>query len=104
MCAVPAVSTSILLTCGILALMTGDQERDTIPTEDDMKKATLKSLEKRIAELEERVAQLEPHTSNGIVWKDWRLAVAKVKRTDLADEVDEAGRKIREADRRKARK
>lgn len=69
-----------------------------------MKEPTLKSLEKRIAELEERVAQLEPRISNGIVWKDWRLAVAKCKRTELAEEVDEAGRKIREADRRKARK
>jgi hypothetical protein len=69
-----------------------------------MKKSTLKSLEKRVAELEERVAQLEPRRSNGIVWKDWRLAVANVKRTDLAEEVDEAGRKFREADRRKTRK
>lgn len=69
-----------------------------------MKKATLKSLENRIAELEERVAQLEPRKSNGIVWKDWRKAVAAVNRTELAEEVDEAGRKIREADRRKARK
>ena len=42
-----------------------------------MKKPTLKSLEKRIAEREARVAQLEPHTSNGIVWKDWNKAVAK---------------------------
>jgi len=69
-----------------------------------MKKTTLKNLEKRLAELEDRVAQLEPQSSNGIVWKDWRKAVARVKRTELAKEVDEAGRKIREADRRKARK
>jgi hypothetical protein len=69
-----------------------------------MKKATLKSLAKRIAELEERVAQLEPKTKNGIVWKDWRLAVGKRKRTALSEEIDEAGRKIREADRRKTSK
>jgi hypothetical protein len=69
-----------------------------------MKKTTLKSLEKRIAELEERVAQLEPRASEGIVWKDWRKAGAAVRRTDLAEQVDEEGRKIREADRRKARK
>lgn len=66
-----------------------------------MKKATLKSLEKRIAELEERVAKLEPRKSNGIVWKDWRLAVGKIQRTELAEEIDAAGRKFREADRRK---
>jgi hypothetical protein len=66
-----------------------------------MKKPTLKSLEKRIAELEERVAQLLPRTSKGVVWKDWRLAVGKMQRTEMADEIDAAGRKIREADRRK---
>lgn len=66
-----------------------------------MKKTTLKSLEKRIAELEERVAQLLPRTSKGIVWKDWRLAVGKIQRTEMAEEIDAAGRKIREADRRK---
>ena len=66
-----------------------------------MKKTTLKSLEKRIAELEARIAQLEPKTTNGIVWKDWRLAVGKRERTELAEEIDEAGRKFREADRRK---
>ncbi len=69
-----------------------------------MKRTTLKSLEKRVAELEERVGQLDPRSSSGIVWKDWRNAVAGVKRTELAEEVDEAGRKIREADRRKTRK
>ena len=35
-------------------------------------------------------------------WKDWRLAVAKAKRTELAHEVDAAAREIREADRRQA--
>ena len=66
-----------------------------------MKKPTLKSLEKRLAELEERVAQLLPRTSKGIVWKDWRWAVGKRKWTEMAEEIDEAGRKFREADRRK---
>ena len=66
-----------------------------------MKKTTIESLEKRVAELEERVAQLLPRTSKGIVWKDWRLAIGKRKRTAMAEEIDEAGRKIREADRRK---
>jgi hypothetical protein len=66
-----------------------------------MKKPTLKSLERRIAELEVRIAQLEPRKSKGIVWKDWRLAVGKMQRTKIAEAIDEAGRKIREADRRK---
>ncbi len=69
-----------------------------------MKKTTLENLEKRVAELEERVAQLEPRTTNGIVWKDWRLAVGKREHTELAKEIDAAGRKIREADRRKTAK
>ena len=69
-----------------------------------MKKPTLENLEKRIAELEERVAQLEPRKANGIVWKDWRLSVGKRKRTKMAEEIDEAGRKFREADRRKTAK
>ena len=67
-----------------------------------MKKTTLKSLEKRIAELEARIAQLEPRTSNGIVWKDWREAVGKFRPSDISEEIDKAGREIREADRREA--
>ena len=69
-----------------------------------MKKTTLESLEKRVAALEEGLAQLQQTQSQPIVWKDWRKAVANVRRTELAEEVDAAGRKIREADRRKARK
>jgi phage shock protein A len=66
-----------------------------------MKKPTLKSLEKRIAELEARLAQLEPRRSKGMAWKHWRAAVGTMKRTDIAEAIDEAGRKIRQADRRK---
>lgn len=68
-----------------------------------MKKPTLESLELRIAALEKSLAQtLQPQPQPG-KFKDWRLAVGRVKRTALAEEVDEAARKIREADRRKAR-
>ena len=69
-----------------------------------MKKITLDGLEKRVAALEEGLAKLQQSQSQPTVWKDWRKAVANVKRTELAAEVDEAGRKIRAADRRKARK
>jgi len=67
-----------------------------------MKKPTLKSLEKRIAELEERLAQLEPRKSSGIAWKDWREAVGKFRPSDISEEIDKAGQEIREADRREA--
>jgi hypothetical protein len=69
--------------------------------EEPMKKPTLADLEKRVAELEARIAKLEPLASNGIVWKDWRLAVGKIKRTEIQEAIDEEGRKYREADRRK---
>jgi hypothetical protein len=70
--------------------------------EEPMKKPTLKSLEKRVAVLEEGLAQLLPSTSSGIVWKDWRQAVGKYRATEISEEVDAAGREIREADRREA--
>jgi ribosomal protein L29 len=70
-----------------------------------MKATTLKDLEKRVAALEESLAQLmQSQPQQPMKFKDWRIAVARVKRTELAEEVDAAGRKIREADRRKARR
>ncbi|MBI3823723.1 MAG: hypothetical protein HY289_13725 [Planctomycetes bacterium] len=66
-----------------------------------MKKNTLKSLEKRIAELEERFAQVLQAQPKPGKFKDWRLAIGKYKVTETTKAVDEAGRKIREADRRK---
>ena len=68
-----------------------------------MKPTTLKSLEKRVAALEKSLAHLLASPAQPIKFKDWRLAVGRVKRTELAEEVDAAGRKIREADRRKTR-
>ena len=68
-----------------------------------MKKPTLADLEKRVAALEEGLARvLETQRQSG-KFKDWRSAVGKVTRTELAEEVDAAARKIREADRRKVR-
>ena len=67
-----------------------------------MDQTTLKSLEKRVAALEKSLAQvLQGHRQPG-EWKDWRQAVGKVTRTELAEEVDAAARGIREADRREA--
>jgi len=66
-----------------------------------MKKTTLESLEKRVATLEKSLAQVLQTQPQPGEWKDWRQAVGKFRPTDLSAEVDAAGRKIREADRRK---
>jgi hypothetical protein len=71
-----------------------------VQIEDTMPQATLKSLEKRVAAIEQSLEQLLGSRQRAGVWKDWRLAVAKAKRTELAQDVDAAARKIREADRR----
>jgi hypothetical protein len=68
-----------------------------------MKKPTLKSLEKRIAELEARMDELSQAPSKPGKFKDWRLAVGNYHVTELTKAVDEAGRKVREEDRRKTR-
>lgn len=70
-----------------------------------MKQTTLESLEKRVEALELSLAQALQSQSKPQPgkFKDWRIAVSRVKRTELAEEVDAAARKIREADRRKAR-
>jgi hypothetical protein len=70
--------------------------------EEAMEPASLESLEKRVAAIEKSLAQLLRAPTQPAAWKDWRLAVGKVKRTDLAEEVDAAAREFREADRRQA--
>lgn len=67
-----------------------------------MEQTTLKSLEKRVAALEKGLAQLQQPTFGE--WKDWRLAIGTFHPTELSEEVDAEGRKIREADRRRAGK
>jgi len=65
-----------------------------------MEQTTLENLERRVAALEKGLASIlqkpEPKMRD---WKDWRLAVARVQRTELAEEVDAAARAIRQADR-----
>jgi hypothetical protein len=65
-----------------------------------MAQTTLTSLEKRVAAIEKSLQQLLHSERQPSEWKDWRLAIAKVKRTDLAPDVDRAAREIREVDRR----
>ena len=67
-----------------------------------MESSRIEELEKRVAALEQSMAQIMLPPANGIVWKDWRQAVGKFRPTELSEEVDKAGREIREADRREA--
>ena len=65
-----------------------------------MEQITLENLGKRVALLEKGLAQVLQSHPQPAEWKDWRQAVGKVTRTELAEEVDAAARAIREADRR----
>jgi len=68
-----------------------------------MENTAIENLEKRVAALEEVLAKLLNGRTHPTEWKDWRQAVGKVTRTELAEEVDAAAREIREADRRQTR-
>jgi hypothetical protein len=65
-----------------------------------MSKATLEQrlteLEKQLSELKARVEKLDPP-------KDWRSVVGMFAGDEVMKRIDEAGRKYREADRRKTR-
>ena len=65
-----------------------------------MSKLTLKSLSERVAALER--ALKDRATANGA--KDWRSVVGMFAGSEFMKKVDEEGRKIREADRRRARR
>ena len=67
-----------------------------------MEQTTLENLEKRVAAIEKCLAQIMQPPAQPLQWKDWRLAVGKIARTELAEELDAAAREIREADRRRA--
>ena len=67
-----------------------------------MKQTTLESLEKRVVAIEKSLQQLLRAQDETVSWKDWRKAIGRYKATELTEEIDAAGRKIREADRRKA--
>ena len=67
-----------------------------------MSPLTLESLEQRVAALERKLAQWPPSPPSVVRWKDWRQAVGQFIPSELSEEVDAAGRAIREADRRQA--
>jgi len=61
----------------------------------------LEELEQRVAALEQQMKRLaSPPQSE---WKDWRKALERANAGELAEEIEEAGRQIREADRQAAR-
>jgi hypothetical protein len=61
---------------------------------------TLENLEQRLTALEKEVAQLRQAQQARPRFKDWRQAVGLFPGDDFMKQIDEAGREIREADRR----
>jgi hypothetical protein len=68
--------------------------------EKPMDQPTLENLEKRVAALEKGLAQFMQTQPQPGAWKDWRLAIGSYRAGELAEEIDAAGREIREEDRR----
>jgi hypothetical protein len=68
---------------------------------ESMSPLTLESLEQRVAALERKLAEWSPAAPPGVRWKDWRQAVGQFTPSELSEEVDAAGRAIREADRQR---
>jgi hypothetical protein len=61
---------------------------------------TLETLAQRVTALEQEMAQWrQAHPQPSPPWKDWRQAVGHFTPSELSEEVDAAGRAIREADR-----
>lgn len=60
------------------------------------------TLEQRVAALEQKVADLMEKVLSPPVVKDWRSTIGMFKSNTLMKEIDEEGRKIREADREQA--
>jgi hypothetical protein len=65
-----------------------------------MATVSLEHLEQRVAALEISMARLLQVSDREHRFKDWRKAVGTVQGSELMKEIDEAGRAIREADRR----
>ena len=62
------------------------------------------TLEQRIASLEQKVAELERSMANGSPKRDWLSTAGTGTWDETAKRIDEAGRKWRESERRKARR
>jgi hypothetical protein len=60
------------------------------------------TLEERVAALEETVALLLSQTDSVVAKKDWRSTLGMFADDPILKEIDEEGRRIREADRQQA--
>ena len=59
-------------------------------------------LEERVAALEETVALLLSQSDSVVAKKDWRSTLGMFADDPIMKEIDEEGRRIREADRQQA--
>jgi hypothetical protein len=69
-----------------------------------MAKTTLEELARRVDELEKTVNELKRARAASGKVKDWRRTIGMFAGDEVMKEIFELGRKIREADRKKARK
>jgi hypothetical protein len=60
------------------------------------------TLEERVTVLEATVAQLLSHSAKAAGTKDWRSTLGMFADDPVMREIDEEGRRIREADRQQA--
>ena len=60
------------------------------------------TLEERVAALEETVARLLSQSDAVVAKKDWRSTLGMFADDPIMQEIDEEGRRIREADRQQA--
>ena len=57
------------------------------------------TLEERVATLEKTVAQLLVHAEAGVAKKDWRRTLGMFAHDTIMKEIDEEGRRLRDASR-----
>jgi hypothetical protein len=62
------------------------------------------AIEERVAKLEREVAELKAALSEGSRAKDWRSTLGMFSGDEVMKQIDEEARKIREADRERARR
>jgi hypothetical protein len=65
---------------------------------------TTQTLEERVAALERTVTQLVARTSADNGRKDWRSTIGMFTNDPIMKQIDEEGRRIREADRAQSRR
>lgn len=61
------------------------------------------TLEERVTTLEETVARILEQAASASLKKDWRSTLGMFANNLVMPEIDEEGRKIREADRQRAK-